>query len=475
MDVRIEEVSEVEKKLIVEVPWETVSGKLRTAYRELGRSVKLKGFRAGKVPRSVLERMFGKRIHAEVATQLVRESFITAATEHKLDAVSEPQVDIEELSIKKGKPFEFEAIVEVRGEVKAENFDNMELQRRPLNVTDEAVTNAVEQLRREATELMPIEGRDLTTRTDILMLSVKGALGEHEIDQPQLTVDLEAADREPIPGLIEALTGMPLDLKDHETEITIPDDYHDESIKGQTAKLTISILDARRKETPELDDEFAKDTGKGETLDELRQATRKELEDSQEEQIKSELRDAALKELVKRNQIPVASSLVERAVQMQHDRLKMMLGLPPEQAEAFALDDEMREKMRPAATDEVRGQLLLDAVSTQESIEITEEELTERLTSMAAQRKQAVARFRADLDRDGRLDGIRFQILQDKTLDMLVGRATITEVDPADAAKEAEEAAAAAAAATAEEASEEAPAEATEEAAEDASDEEKDE
>ena len=91
MDVRIEDVSAVEKKLIVEVPWDTVSAKLRDAYRALAKDVRLKGFRKGKVPRSVLERMFGKRVHAEVATQLVRESFISAATEHKLDAVSEPQ------------------------------------------------------------------------------------------------------------------------------------------------------------------------------------------------------------------------------------------------------------------------------------------------------------------------------------------------------------------------------------------------
>lgn len=471
MDVRIEPVSEVEKKLIVEVPWDTVSNKLRNAYRELAKGVSLKGFRKGKVPRSVLERMFGKRVRAEVASQLVRESFISAATEHQLDAVSEPQLDLETVSIKKGQPFAFEAIVEVRGEVKAVDYDGMELSRRPLDVSDEAVDNALESLRRENTELMPIEERKNTEPTDLLMVSVKGKLGEHDIDRPQVTVDLEMPEREPLPGLVAALTGIPLDTKDQTLELKIPDDHPDEEIRGQTAELTISILDARQKDVPELDDEFAKDIGRGESLDELRQDLRKELEEQQSEQIKSELRDAALKELVKRNQIPVAKSLVERAMQMQHERLKMMLGMTAEQADnpAFALDDEMRDKMRPQALDEVRGQLLLDAVAKQESVEVSDDDVSDRIGEMAAMRKVPAARLRAELDRDGRLDNIRFQLLQDKTLDLLVSKATVTEKDPADAAKEAEEAAAAAAEADAESAD----AEATESESADAGSEDK--
>jgi len=445
MDVRIEPVSEVEKKLVVEVPWDTVSAKLRNAYRDLARGVSLKGFRKGKVPRSVLERMFGKRVHAEVATQLVRESFISAATEHQLDAVSEPQLDLDKFSIKKGQPFAFEAIVEVRGEIEAKDYDGMELTRRPLDVTEEAVDNALESLRREQTELMPIEDRKNTAPTDLLMVSVKGKLGEHDIDRPQITVDLEQPDREPLPGLVAALTGIPLDTTEAGIELKVPDDYPDEDIKGKTAELTVSIIDARQKDVPELDDELAKDLGRGENLDELRQSVRKELEEHQQEQIDSELRDAALRELVKRNQIPVAKSLVERAIQMQHERLKMMLGMTAEQGDnpAFALDDEMREKMRPQALDEVRGQLLLDAVAKQESIEVSDDDLSDRVGDMAAARKVPAARLRAELDRDGRLDNIRFQLLQDKTLDLLVSRATVTEKDPADAAKEAEEAAAA--------------------------------
>lgn len=470
MQVRIEEVSAVEKKLVVEVPWEEVSNRLGKAYRDLAKSVQLKGFRKGKVPRSVLQQRFGKHVRAEVVEQLVRESFISAATEHKLEAVSEPRIE-EELKLQKGEPFAFEAIVEVRGEVKAENYDGMELTKRPLNVPEEAVDRTLEQLRKEHMELLPIEGRDVTASTDVVTLAVTGNLGENEIDRPRLSVDLGEIEQEPLPGMVEALIGLPIDVEGHAIELTIPDDYMDNSIAGQTAKLVVSVTDARLKKMPELDDDFAKDTGKGDTLDELKASIREQLEARQAEEIKSELRDAALKELVQRNQIPVASALVDRAVEYQFQRLKMMLGIPDMPEDPNHVHDEncdhdhgvpgltpdMREKMKPQALDEVRGQLLLDALAKQEEVEVDNEAIDEHVGKLAAMHGKPLARYRAELDRDGKLDSIVFQLRQDKALDLLIERATVTEVEPSDEPEE--EPADAAEATEASEGAEDAPAE----------------
>lgn len=429
MQVRIEDVSPVEKKLLVEVPWQTVSDKLAAAYKELSREVALKGFRKGKVPRSVLERMFGKKVKAEVARELVREGFFTATAEHNLEAVAEPQVDDDALVIKKGEPFSFEALVEVKGTVEVQSYDGMELTKRPLKVEDEAVEHTIDQLREQHTELLPIEGRDLTASTDVLSLKIKGTIGEHEVDREQMAVDLGDRERGPLPGLVDALIGLPLDVSDHTIKLEIPSDYEDESVAGKQAELTISILDSRRKETPELDDEFAKDLDRGETVDELRASVRKELEEQQAEEIKRELRDAALKELVSRNQIPVAPALVERAIEFKYRQMTMMLGIPPQHA-ASGLDAEMREKLRPSAVDEVRGQLLLDAVAEKEGIEVTDDEINEYFADLGKHRGQPAARLRAEYDRDGRLDNVTFQLRQDKTLDLLIERATVTEKEP---------------------------------------------
>src|SRR6476660_1653020 len=181
MQVRIEEVSPVEKKMFVEIPWETVSAKLNDQYKELSKGVALKGFRKGKVPRPVLEQVYGPRVNAEVAYELVRESFFKANQEHHLAAVAEP---------------------------------------RKLNIPETAVDESLAQLVREHTELRPIEGREVTAAGDIVGLSITGTIGEHQINPPPFAVDFDDDEREPLPGMRAALLGVPLDTKDKKLEIT---------------------------------------------------------------------------------------------------------------------------------------------------------------------------------------------------------------------------------------------------------------
>ncbi len=429
MQVRIEDVSPVEKKLFVEIPWETVSQRLGNAYKELSKGVALKGFRKGKVPRPVLEQVYGQRVNAEVAYELVRESFFRANQEHQLAAVAEPRVE-EPAAIKKGQPFSFAAIIEVRGEVTPQDYKGLEIEKRKLTVADEAVEEALAALRREHTELRPIEGRDVTAAGDIVGLSVAGTIGEHQINQPQFAVDLDDEEREPLPGLRQVLLGLPIDTKDKTVEIQVPEDHKDESIRGRVAKLTLTILEVRAKEVPALDDEFAKDTGKADTLDGLKAALRKEIEDRETETINREAQEGALRELIKKNQIPVASSLVERAVEMQYQRLRQMLGMKPERNNPTAgLSDDLREKMRPQGADEVRGQLLLEAIADKENIAVTDDELTKHIEETAKSRNVAAAKLRAEWQRDGRVDNVTYSLRQDKVLKFLVDNATVTEVE----------------------------------------------
>ena len=427
MQVRIEDVSPVEKKMFVEIPWETVSQKLGDHYRELGKGVALKGFRKGKVPRPVLEQVYGPRVQAEVAYELVRESFFQANQEHNLAAVAEPRVE-EAAPIRKGQPFTFAAIIEVRGEVTPVDYNDLPIERRKLDVPETAVDAALEQLKREHTELRPIEGREVTAAGDIVGLSITGTIGEHEINQPQFAVDLDDAEREPLPGLREALMGLPLDTKDKQIEIAIPEDAKDESIRGRKAILNVTILEARAKEVPALDDEFAKDTGKGDTLAGLKATLRKELEDKEQETIDREAREAVLREVIKKNQIPVASSLVERSVEMQYQRLRQMLGMKPERGNP-GLTDDLKEKMRPAGADEVRGQLVLEAIADKEGVTVTDEEMAKHIEETAKGRNMAPAKLRAEWQRDGRLDNVTYSLRQDKVLKYLVDHAKITEVE----------------------------------------------
>jgi trigger factor len=427
MQVRIEDVSPVEKKMFVEVPWETVSTKLGQAYREIGKDAALKGFRKGKVPRPVLEQVYGPRVNAEVAYQLVRESFFQATESHKLEAVAEPRVE-EATQIKKGQPFTFSAIVEIRGNVDPQGYTGLGIERRRLSVSDDSVTEAITALQREHTELEPITGRETTAAGDVVAMKIEGNIGEHPINQPQFAVDLDQPDVEPLPGICKALTGLPLNTTDHTIELDVPEDHKDENLRGRHATLKVSFIEARQKSVPSLDDEFAKDTGKAETLDGLRAAVRKDLEDRESAVIHREAKEGALRALVKVNQIPVAGSLVERAVEIQYNRMRQMLGMQPEKNLA-GLSEDLRSKLRPGGADEVRSQLLLEAVGDREKIEVSDAELDAHIAEQARGRNMAPAKLRAEWMREGRMDGARFSLRQDKVLDFLVSKATVTEVD----------------------------------------------
>src|SRR5690606_17540112 len=264
-------------------------------------------------------------------------------------------------------------------------------------------------------------------------------VGEHEVDRPQLIIDLGEPESEPLPGLRQALIGLPIKTEGHELELAVPEDFRERELAGRTAKLTVTVRDAREKDVPELDDALAVATGRAQTLAELREVLRGELEARMKESVDDEVRKEALAELVKRNPIPVASSLVERAIESKYQRLRMMLGMQP--GDGGDLDSDLRDKLREGAIDEVRGQLLLDAVATAEGIEVADEDLDERVAAMARAQGQAPGRLRQEMDRDGRLDSLRFQVRQEKTLDLLVQHAEVTEREPEPEAKEEAEAA----------------------------------
>jgi trigger factor len=427
MQVRIEDVSPVEKKLIVEVPWQAVADRLSLAYRELGKTVTLRGFRKGKAPRSVLEQIYALRVHADVAEQLVRESFTSANREHQLGAVSEPR-DLEGAQIKRGEPFAFAAIVEIKGAVEPAGYRGLAIERRRLAVPEAEIDKALEQLRKEHTELVPIEDRTATAAGDVVIASISGTIGEHPVNQPRFGVDLDDAEREPLPGLRAALLGLPFTTANHAIEIAIPADHADETLRGRTATLIATIVEVRAKNVPELNDDFAKDTGKSDTIDGLRAAVRKDLETREQSVIDNEARQGALRQLVKSNQIPVAGSLIERAVFAQYNRLRQMLNMPPDR-EGQGLSRDLMAKMAPSGADEVRGQLLLEAIADKETLTVSEDELNAQIAGAAKAKNVAPQKLRAEWQRDGRLDSARWSLRQDKVLDFLVTNAAVTEVD----------------------------------------------
>ena len=428
MQVTISELSPVEKKVAIELPWPAVAGKLDEAYRDLQRSVSLKGFRKGKVPRPILERMYGRQVEQDVVQKLVQETFIQAATDHKLEPVAEPVVD--DAHLHKGKNFHYSARVEVRSHVEPKDYFDAPVTQRGAKVSDEDIERTLESKRRELTEYKVI---DATTRPDmklgvhdVAVLAINGTLGGEKYERASgFMVDLAEPAADPLPGVGKALVGVPLDAKDHEIKFT--------SGEGESAKeavVKVTIQEAREKVIPTLDDEFAKDTGEADTLADLREKTKTKLLAEDEKTAKNESRKSLLTAILSKNPFPVAPALVDRQLDALVHRAKiqmMMKGIDPRAAAASGQLDEqkMRDDLREEANDEVRAAFLVDAIATVEKVEVSDAEFEKKVAELAESRQKSVPKYKAELQKEGRLDAIRYQLREEKTLDLLMSRAKI--------------------------------------------------
>ena len=423
MQITIEDISPVEKKLAVEIPWDDVKSKLDEAYRELGRGVQLKGFRKGKVPRQMLERLYGKQVDQEVVKELVRDSMVKAADEHNLKPVAEPVID--ETPITHGQPLKFAAKIEVRPQVTPKDYFGIELVRRTPQASEEQIEHALKHKQDELSQFKKVEGRDTVTERDAVVIKFEGTVGEHKVEH-QMMLDLTDQEHEPLPGISKAVVGLPIGAKDREIAWSIPADNPRKELAGRDAKLKVTLNDVKEKLVPKLDDDFAKDTGEAQTLDELKQKIRDKIVAADRQKAERELREQALKELRKRNPLEVSGGLVDRQLDNVVERVKLQLQLAGIDIRNLE-ESKIREDLREVAADEVRGTLLLEAIAETEKVAVTDADLKKRLAELASLRGSSADKLRAEYQKEGRLDALKHALREELTLDLLLTRATIKD------------------------------------------------
>jgi trigger factor len=427
MQITIEDISPVEKRVEFEVPWADVAPKLDKAYGDLRRGVRMPGFRPGKVPRALLEKIYRQQVEEEVARELIERSLGQAIQENQIQPVAPPTVD--NLELKSGAPFKFSARVEVRAQVAPKDYTGVPLKRRPPKVTDEQIAEALEGYRRRFTEYKPVEGRGQAGPGDVVLLDLHGRVGENKIKHRTVAVDLDDEAGGPLPGLAPRLRGLAIGGEQTEVKYTLPEDLPQKELAGKAVDLRVVVKEAREKKVPALDDELAKDTGEAETLEGLRAKVQERLVETDKQRIQRELFQQLVKELVKRNEFPIAPALVERHAQAIVNRAKtqlMMAGLDVE-----AMDDaRMREELKGEAEEEARGTIIVQAIAEREGITVTDADVQKRIAELAAARNENPKKLRADLEKEHRLHQIEAQIREQKTLDMLIAQAKITDEDP---------------------------------------------
>jgi trigger factor len=429
MQITIEDISPVEKRVDFEVPWREVVPKLEKAYDSLRKEVHLKGFRPGKVPRSLIEKLYRHQVEDEVARELVEVSIGQAIEENQIQPVAPPTVD--KLELKSGEPFRFSARVEVRSQVTPKDYSGLPLKRRPAKVTDEELTRSLEQYRRQLTQYKPVEGRTTTADTDVLVVEVHGRIGEHKVKKNTVMVDLTDENAGGVPGLSPRLRGVAINADHLEVKYKVPEDTAVKSLAGKDVSLHIAIKEARERKMPELDDELAKDTGEAETLEELKTKLRERLMEADRGRIKRELTQQIVKEVVKRNPFPVAPALVDRYAESMVNRARaqlMMAGIDLEEGNFDA--SKIKDEFKAEAEEEARASILVQAIAEREGIQVSDADVQKRVAELAAARQENAKKLRAELERNGRIHGLRAQLLEEKTLDMLLSQAKIADEDP---------------------------------------------
>jgi trigger factor len=423
------DVSPVEKRLNVEVSREHVNGKLEQAYRELSRQVNLRGFRKGKAPRELLERMFGKKVAQDVLQELLQDSMAYVGQQVPLRMTTNPI--LESVSeIKRGQPLRYAARIEIFPVLDIQDWEGIEVERRAAQAKDEDVEAALERRRREHKEMIPIEGRDTAQDTDQLQIRFTGELGTRQFTDEALEVELWDP-RGQIPGLNPALLGIPLSAKDHPVKFSVPADFPNAELAGKEVTFTITVQSAHERRLPDLDDDFAKDTGEAETLDELRAKIREQLLKDDEELAKDEVREALLDELVRRNPIPIPPSFMNRLIEQnleQYQRRAVLKAMQEGKDPRSLTEAELREEIRLDATRQLAREFVLMGLADKEKIEATPADVEKRFAEIARETDKSVSRVRAEYQKeDPDLSNFKGSLRIEKALDLLESRAKIKE------------------------------------------------
>lgn len=433
MDSQIERISPVECRVNVEIAWDEVSGRLDRKMREVRSKLRLPGFRPGKVPPPVVERMYGRSVRDELARDLVNETFQNAVVQHDTVPLTEPVV--EKASLEKGQPFTYAARFEVPPQLEPTGYEGIEVRRRPTVVEDEKVVEVLEKRREELAELHPpADDRKETKAGDVWTLDVDGTLGEQSVARKDVSVEIGKEEGEFIPGLGAQLESITLDKVGSVVEInyTPPQERLRPELRGEEAKLKLGLREVREKRIPALDDEFARDTGDAETLEELRTKVREQLEEEDGLVAEREARQRLVEAILAKNEFDPAPSMISREVAAQVDMTKRQLanqGMTL--AHLGTSEGEMANRIRPQAAFNVKAFLLLDAIGKKQSIDVSDDELNTELEKLAEERGQNLARMRATMEKNQELLLLRAQMREEKILDFLMEKAKVTEApDP---------------------------------------------
>lgn len=386
MSLQVEKLEHNMAKLTVEVAAEDVEKALQAAYLKQGKQINIPGFRKGKVPRQMIEKMYGPEVfYDEAANNMIPDAYAKAYDESELDIVSQPKIEV--VQMEKGKPFIFTAEVATKPEVTLGDYKGLKVDKVSTRVTQKEVDEEIEKERERNARTIEVTDRAVQDKDEVTLdfegfvdgVAFEGGKGE---DYP-LTIGSGSF----IPGFEEQLIGAEID-KEVEVNVTFPKEYHSEELAGKDATFKCTVHTIKAKELPELDDEFASEVSECETMDAYRAEVKKNIKERKERTGKEKKENQAVDQAIENAQMDIPEAMIEFQVRQMADdfaRRIQQQGLTVEQYFQFTgmTAEKMLEEMRPQAEKSIKTRLVLEAIVKAENIEVSDERVEEELTKMA--------------------------------------------------------------------------------------------
>ena len=436
MKATVEDISSIKKKIEVIIPHTRVTKDLDNAYSVLSKQARIKGFRPGKAPRSILERMYKEDVENEVINNLISDAYPKALEEQDLHPVGMPVLEKGKLA--RDKDFIFSATVDVAPKIEPHDYSGMELEKEKFELTDERVDSQLENIRSAHAQLEAIEEDRPLQEGDAAIINYKGYRDDQPLDEVKnenfpVVLGLGRFNKDLEDALVGVSKGETKDI-----DVTFPEDFDNPEVAGKIIRFKVDVVDIKKRTVPDLDDEFAKDLGADfETLEDLRAKIREQIEESEEQRIRNKLYNDIRKKLVESHTFEVPPSLVDYQVQRMIDNTEQNVRRQGMTFEAAGLvPEKLAEDFRAPAEENVRSALILESIAEAEGFEVTDSEIDEELEKIAfqiGQSKEVIEKFYRE---NNMIDNMTQQLLEQKTLKFIEGNATIKEVENASKTEE---------------------------------------
>lgn len=416
-----------EVKLEITVEAEKFENAMKKVYFQNAKYFNIPGFRKGKAPMNIVEKYYGEQIFYEDAfNEVATEAYEEAIKENKIEAVSRPEVDIAQME--KGKDLIFSAVVQTKPEVKLGKYKGVEIEKIEYKADKKAVDHELGHMQEHNSRLITVDDRPLENG-DTATIDFEGFVDGVAFDGGKAEGhELEIGSGAFIPGFEEQLVGMEID-GEKEIKVTFPKEYFSKELAGKDATFKVKLHEIKKKELPELDDEFAKDVSEFDTLDELKKSIKEKLTKNNEQRAKYETEDAAIKAVCEESELDVPSGMIELEIDNMLKDFEQRLAYQGLNLEQYLkmlgkTEEEIRKEYEPQAIEAIKSRLVLEAVIKAEKIEASEEEVKAKMEEMAKSYGKDVEELSKNENLKNYLeDGIK----SEKALEFIVANAKFAE------------------------------------------------